>query len=50
MAVRINNPKPDDRAGRMVSDPSGFFQSERERLRAEVVEDMKRERNQRKSR
>lgn len=49
MAVRIN-PKPDDRAERMVSDPAGYFQAERERLRAEVIEDMDREREQRKSR
>jgi hypothetical protein len=49
MAVRID-PKPDDRADRMVSNPSGYFKDARERLRAEVVEDMNRQRNQRKSR
>jgi hypothetical protein len=49
MAVRIN-PRPDDRADRMVSNPSGYFKDARERLHAEVVEDMNRQRDQRKSR
>jgi hypothetical protein len=49
MAVRIN-PKPDDRIERMVSDPSRYFNDARERLRAEVVEDMNRQRDKRKGR
>lgn len=49
MAVHIT-PKPDDRAEKMVSNPSGYFNDARERLRAEVVEDMSRERDQRRPR
>ena len=49
MAIRIN-PKPDDRADRMVSNPSGYFEDARERLQAEVIEDMNRRRDQRKPR
>jgi hypothetical protein len=43
MAVRIQ-PKPDDRAERMINDPAGYFKAARERLHSEVVEDMNRER------
>jgi len=43
MAVRIQ-PKPDDRAKQMINDPAGYFQAARERLHAEVIEDMNRER------
>ncbi len=39
MAVRII-PKPDDRAEKMVSDPAGYFKAARDRIRAEVVEDL----------
>jgi len=49
MAVHID-PKPDDRADRMVKNPSGYFKDARERLHAEVVEDMSRQRDQRKPR
>ena len=49
MAIRIN-PRPDDRADRMLSNPSGYFKDARERLNAEVVEDMNHRRDQRKSR
>jgi hypothetical protein len=49
MAVRII-PQPDYCADRMVSNPSGYFEDARERLHAEVVEDMNGRRDQRKSR
>lgn len=39
MAVRIT-PKPDDRAKQMVTDPAGYFKAARDRIRAEVIEDL----------